>query len=118
MQQKNPEDRSKAVAYLMDNTFANEANVGDQVDRYISFPGQALAYKMGERKIQDVRRSLEQDGGFEIKRFHEGVLMCQGPLDDLEPCVREVISSSASMAVGSFSLFVMSALLSWGASQH
>ena len=85
--------RQEAVDYLMENTFANEANIGNQVDRYVGWPGQALAYKMGERTIQSVRKSLEKQRGedFQVKNFHDGVLNCQGPLNYLEECVADYV---------------------------
>ena len=83
--------RDEAVDFLTKNTFANEANIGSQVDRYIGWPGQALAYKMGERKIRDIRRKFEENEEFQLKNFHDGMLACQGPLNDLEECVSDFL---------------------------
>ena len=60
-----------------------------QLRRYISWPGQATAYRMGERAIRQLRQKLETDQGdeFDIKEFHAGILKCLGPIDELESCM-------------------------------
>ena len=61
-----------------------------KVDRYISLPGQATAYKIGERKFKEVRSKLEKEEGkgFDVRKFHFLVLNCVGYLETLEECVR------------------------------
>jgi uncharacterized protein (DUF885 family) len=68
--------REQAVRYMMDNTILAENNVVVEVDRYINWPGQALAYKLGEREILRLRAEAERrlGKGFDIKRFHDAVL--------------------------------------------
>lgn len=80
-------DKAKAVAFMRDNTALTEANIDAEVNRYISWPGQALGYKIGELKIRALRAKAERELGakFDLRRFHDAVLL-QGsvPLDVLE----------------------------------
>jgi len=73
--------RDQAIAYLTDNTSLSETNVVAEVDRYISWPGQALGYKLGELKIWELRRRAERVLGddFDIREFHD-VLLSNGAL--------------------------------------
>jgi uncharacterized protein (DUF885 family) len=68
--------REQAVAYLADNTALSLHEVNTEVNRYILWPGQALAYKMGELKIKEMRNkaevALKED--FDIRAFHDMVL--------------------------------------------
>ena len=68
--------RQQALDYLSDNTSLSSANVRAEVDRYISWPGQALSYKMGEIKIRELRAKAEQKLGdkFDIRAFHDALL--------------------------------------------
>ena len=68
--------RQQALDYLADNTALSLKNVQVEVDRYIAWPGQALAYKMGELTILDLRRKAEKELGpeFDIREFHDVVL--------------------------------------------
>lgn len=79
--------RDQAIAFLMENTALTELNVRNEIDRYITWPGQALAYKMGELKIRELRRRAEErlGDGFDLRAFHDAVLL-EGaiPLDVLE----------------------------------
>lgn len=88
-------NRDKALAYLRDNTALSEHEVTTEVDRYISWPGQALSYKMGEIRIVELRREAERELGpkFDIRAFHDTVL-AQGsvPLPVLEQQIRQFIS--------------------------
>ena len=68
-----------------------------EVDRYISWPGQALAYKLGEMKILELRQRVEADLGdaFDIRSFHDAVLG-QGalPLDILDTVIEGYIDET------------------------
>ena len=79
--------KAQAIAFMKDNTALSDANIEAEVNRYISWPGQALAYKIGELKIRELRARAEAKLGakFDLRRFHDAVLG-QGPvpLDVLE----------------------------------
>ncbi|MFV8784027.1 DUF885 domain-containing protein [Microbulbifer sp. SA54] len=68
--------RQQALDFLADNTSLSMANVRAEVDRYISWPGQALSYKMGEIKIRELRAKAEEALGdqFDIRKFHDSLL--------------------------------------------
>ncbi len=80
-------DKAKAVAFMKANSALSDANIDAEVNRYISWPGQALGYKLGEIKIRELRARAEQQLGpkFDLRRFHDAVLS-QGavPLTVLE----------------------------------
>jgi uncharacterized protein (DUF885 family) len=80
-------DKARAVGYMKDNTALTDANIDAEVNRYISVPGQALAYMIGKRKIEELRARAQKSLGdkFDVRRFHDAVLG-QGavPLDALE----------------------------------
>jgi len=71
--------REQAVSYLSDNTALSLHEVNTEINRYISWPGQALAYKMGELKIKEVRKKAEDTlkDKFDIREFH-GLVLSQG----------------------------------------
>jgi uncharacterized protein (DUF885 family) len=79
--------KAQAVQFMTDNTALSAANIDAEVNRYISWPGQALGYKIGELKIRELRAKAEAALGpkFDLRRFHDAVLG-QGavPLDVLE----------------------------------
>lgn len=79
--------REQAVAYLSSHTALSDREVGTEIDRYISWPGQALAYKLGEMTIRRVRAKAEEELGeaFDIRKFHDVVLSLGSvPLPALE----------------------------------
>ena len=79
--------RAKAIQYFLENTPRQELDVTNEVDRYIGWPGQALAYKVGQLKLRELRARAEKALGarFDVRAFHDAVLL-QGslPLDVLE----------------------------------
>ena len=79
--------KEKAVAYMKDNSTLTDANIEAEINRYISNPGQALAYKIGQMKIEELRARAEKQLGakFDLRRFHDAVLG-QGsvPMDALD----------------------------------
>lgn len=68
--------REQAVDYLKSNTALSVHEVNTEIDRYISWPGQALSYKIGELKIRELRKKAEKELGskFDIREFHEIIL--------------------------------------------
>ncbi|MCD0463318.1 DUF885 domain-containing protein [Roseiconus lacunae] len=68
--------REQAINYMLDNTALSKHNVVAEVDRYIGWPGQALAYKVGELFISDLRKRAEEKLGdkFDLRAFHDCVL--------------------------------------------
>lgn len=88
-------DRDRAVAYLADRTALSRHEVGTEVDRYISWPGQALAYKLGEMTIRRMRTKAEGELGekFDIRKFHDVVLALGSvPLPELEARIEAFIA--------------------------
>lgn len=79
--------RERAVDYLASRTALSQHEVATEVDRYISWPGQALAYKLGEMTMRRVRAKAEVELGekFDIRKFHDVVLSLGSvPLPALE----------------------------------
>jgi uncharacterized protein (DUF885 family) len=68
--------RDQALRYLAENTALSMHEVTTETDRYIGWPGQALAYKMGELKIRELRKRAEATLGprFDLRAFHDAVL--------------------------------------------
>jgi len=73
--------REKAIAFMKDNTPMSQEEIEAEVDRYTVWPGQALAYKVGQREIMALREEAKARTGrrFDIKAFHDAVLR-HGPL--------------------------------------
>lgn len=95
--------KDRAVAFMKDNTALSAANIDAEVNRYISWPGQALAYKLGELKIRELRTRAEQSLGprFDIRAFHDAVLG-QGavPLSVLERQIDDWIAAEKGRLAG------------------
>jgi uncharacterized protein (DUF885 family) len=87
--------KAQAIAFMKDNTALTDANIEAEVNRYMSWPGQALAYKLGELKIRELRELATKELGakFDLAAFHDTVLG-QGavPLDVLEAMVKDWIA--------------------------
>jgi len=79
--------REQAIQFFKDNTGKTDQDITVEVDRYIVWPGQALAYKLGQLKIRELRGRAEKELGnrFDVRAFHDAVLE-QGavPLSFLE----------------------------------
>ena len=83
--------RQQAIVYFKDNAGKTEHDIIVEVDRYIVWPGQALAYKLGELKIKELRANAEKKLGdhFDIRLFHDEILRHGAvPLDILETQVK------------------------------
>lgn len=90
--------RDQAIRYFLENAGKTEHDVVVEVDRYIVWPGQALAYKVGQLKIREIRARAEQRLGarFDLRRFHD-VLLARGalPLTMLEQRMNAWIEAEA-----------------------
>lgn len=93
--------RDEAIDYMLANSALTRTNIEREVDRYISWPGQACGYKLGELKIRELRQRAEEALGedFDIRQFHKALLE-QGalPMEILERRIDEWISASAPAA--------------------
>ena len=79
--------RQEAIDYFKDNAAKTEADIINEIDRYIGWPGQALAYKIGQLKMLELRAKAEDELGdrFDIRAFHDELLGAGAiPLDALE----------------------------------
>ena len=88
--------KQRAVDYMLDNTALSPANIDAEVNRYITWPGQALAYKVGELKIRELRILAEGELGasFDLRAFHDTVLENGSvPLSVLEAHVKRWIAA-------------------------
>jgi uncharacterized protein (DUF885 family) len=89
-------DRQKAIDYFMENAPKAENDIVNEIDRYISMPGQALAYKIGELKLKELRERSRREIGetFDVREFHDAVLLSGAvPLDVLEQNINHWIAT-------------------------
>lgn len=88
--------RQQAIDFMLENTALSPLNIENEIDRYIAWPGQACAYKLGELKIRELRELAERQLGerFNIRAFHD-VILTSGPLplDVLEQRVRNWLAA-------------------------
>ena len=88
--------RQQAIDFMMNNTSLAPIDIEAEIDRYISWPGQALAYKIGELRIVQLRREAEQRLGsrFDLRAFHDTLLAGGAmPIDMLEKRMHEWMNS-------------------------
>ena len=86
--------RERAMDYLANNTALSLHNVKTEIDRYISWPGQALSYKMGELTIKKLRLHAEKNLGtsFDLREFHDQILKNGSmPLSMLEAVIFDYV---------------------------
>ncbi|CAN5232631.1 DUF885 family protein [soil metagenome] len=84
--------RGRAIAYFAEHSVTPQADIVVEVDRYLVLPGQALAYKVGERKLSELRtRASERLGAaFDVRAFHDELLAHGAlPLDVLERLIED-----------------------------
>jgi len=88
--------RDEAIEFMAANSALSLHNIRSEVNRYIFWPGQALAYKMGEIKIRELRAMAEEELGdeFDLREFHDVILLSGSvPLQVLEENVRNFIEN-------------------------
>ena len=87
-------ERQEAIDFFMKNAGKSELDIVNEIDRYIVMPGQALAYKIGQMKLLELRKKAkkELESKFDIRDFHDAVLL-EGalPLNELELVVERYI---------------------------
>ncbi len=99
--------RQQAIDYFRENTGKAEHDITVEVDRYIVWPGQALAYKIGELKIKELRAMAKQELGerFDLRAFHDRLLANGAlPLSVLETHVEEWVTAQKAAADGDVQL--------------
>jgi len=93
--------RDQVVQYFHDHSAIDEPNVQSETNRYISWPAQALSYKMGQLKILELRARAQKELGskFDIREFHDQVIDSGAlPLNVLEQQINEWIAQKQGVA--------------------
>jgi uncharacterized protein (DUF885 family) len=89
--------RTQAIDFMLENSALAKNNIVNEVDRYITWPGQALAYKTGQLEMIQLRRETKArlGGRFDIRKFHDA-LLCNGavPLEALRQVIHDFVESS------------------------
>ena len=85
-----------AIKFLRENTALSMTASEREIKRYITMPGQAVSYKVGEREIHRLRKKFTNPDNFEmtLKKFHTAVLNCEGPIELLETCILEYVNGN------------------------
>ncbi len=92
--------RQQAIDFMAENTGLSMNNITTEVDRYITWPGQALAYKIGELKIRELREYAETELGedFDVRYFHDTVLENGAlPLSVLEQKIKDWVAEQKNI---------------------
>jgi uncharacterized protein (DUF885 family) len=92
--------RQQAIDFFLQNTGKSEHDIVVEVDRYVVWPGQALAYKLGELKIKELRAYATKELGpkFDIRLFHDEVLRNGAvPLSVLDSYIREWVAAQKKL---------------------
>ena len=91
--------RQQAIDFFRENTGKTDQDITVEVDRYIVWPGQALAYKIGQLRIRELRTEAEKKIGakFDVRKFHDAVLVDGAvPLSVLEAHMKRWMDSQAA----------------------
>jgi uncharacterized protein (DUF885 family) len=91
--------REQAIQFFKDNTGKTDQDITVEVDRYIVWPGQALAYKLGQLKIRGLRTEAEKRLGakFDVRKFHDAVIENGAvPLNVLEEHMKRWMEARAA----------------------
>jgi uncharacterized protein (DUF885 family) len=90
--------RDRAVAFMRENTALSDVNIANEIDRYIAWPGQALAYMIGRRHIGALRERAREALGdaFDLREFHDRILSNGSiPLETMTGVVEDWIAEAA-----------------------
>ncbi|TKD50749.1 DUF885 domain-containing protein [Sphingomonas baiyangensis] len=94
-------ERQKAIDYMLANTSMAPRDVAVEIDRYIAYPGQACAYKIGELKFRELREAAQAKLGsrFDVRDYHEQALSTGAlPMDVLDAKIRRWIDAGGGRA--------------------